>query len=63
LKDWDEDDREQGKLYLDLPVTPSGPPEDAVLLQPNIPDRLERLKRIERSRKEGRGADPSQAGD
>jgi hypothetical protein len=39
LKDWDEDEPEQGKLYAGLPVTPGGPPQEEVLLQPNIPDR------------------------
>jgi hypothetical protein len=47
LKIWDKDDPEQGRLYTGLPVTLGGPQQE-VLLQPQIPHRVERLAELER---------------
>jgi hypothetical protein len=66
LKDFSPDNPEPGRLYTGLPVTPGGPPEpeQQVMLQPNIPDRLERLASIDRSRKAEHGpAGESEDGD
>jgi hypothetical protein len=48
---------EQEKLYTGLPVTPGGPPEQEVLLQPNIPNRIERIAEIERKRRDAKAGE------
>jgi hypothetical protein len=63
LKEWSEDDPEQGRLYVGLRVItpnpkhkPEPPEEDEreqdVLVQPHIPDRGKRLAEIRRRRSE-----------
>jgi hypothetical protein len=52
LKDWSDDDPEQGKLYVGLRVTLSKSERDTspdVLVQPNVPNRVQKLAAIERA--------------
>jgi hypothetical protein len=53
LKEWSDDDPEKGHLYVGLRVTTSESENDTprpdVLVQPNIPNRLQRLAAIERA--------------
>jgi hypothetical protein len=54
LKDWSDDDPEQGHHYVGLRVTmpDSATSSQEVLVQPNIPDRAEKLAEIARALRE-----------